>query len=323
MAKKSPLQTRLDRLSAISRAPRDPESMRLLVQTLEAAPGLALAKAADIVCKEACGVSAGDEREPEEQVDAAWAAHFFPAMAAALARCCADPDRHDKNAPGKTALAAALDRMEYPDAAPFLAGVRYVQMEPVMGGTADVAPPFRARCAAALVRLRHPERFDAMGDLLWDACPDARIGAARAAAYDGSDTARALLRVRALAGDDETVMGEVLSAVLSFRGERDVVFAGRFLDVPAVRAQAAMALGESRMPRALAELDRAWEEAGNADAWRELAFGAALHGTDEAMDLLERRLRAGPDAAREAVLAATADVFGEESPRYRRLVRGG
>lgn len=321
MAKKSPLQTQLDRLSAISHAPRDPESMRLLVTTLETAPGLALAKAADIICKAACGVGASDEREPEEQVDGAWSAHFFPAMVAALARCCDNPDKHDKNAPGKTLLATALDRMEYPDAGPFLAGVRYVQMEPVMGGSVDVAPPLRARCIAALVRLRHPERFDIMGDLLWDPYPDARVGAARAAAYDGSDTARALLRARALAGDEEMVLGEVLSGILSFRGLRDVEFAGRFLADPAVLAQAAIALGESRMPQALAELERAWEESRSMEAWERIAFGMALHGTDEAMDILEKWVRAGPEDKRTGIMTAVAEVFCEESPRYQRLLR--
>lgn len=321
MAKKSPLQTQMDRLSAISLAPRAPESVQLLMKTLETAPGLALAKTGDIICKAACGVSAGDEREPEDQVDAAWAAHFFPAMAGALDRCCDDPDKHDKNAPGKIALATALDRMEYPDAQPFLAGVCYVQMEPVMGGTVDVAPPFRARCIAALVRLRHPERFDVMGELLWDAYPDARIGAARAATYDGSETARALLRVRALAGDDEMVLGEVLSGILSFRGSRDARFAGRFLDVPAVQAQAAIALGESRLPQALTELEGAWEETEYRDGWEKIAFGVALHGADEAMDLLDKWVREGGDDQRTAIMAAVAEVFGEESPRYQRLLR--
>ena len=321
MAKKSPLQTQLDKLSAISLAPRAPESMHLLVKTLEKAPGLALAKAADIICKTACGVGTSDEREPDEQVDAAWAAHFFPAMIGALARCCGDPDRHDKNAPGKTALAIALDRMEYPNAEPFLAGVRYIQMEPVMGGTVDVAPPFRARCIAALVRLRHPERLDIMCDLLWDRYPDARIGAARAAAYDGSETARALLRASALSGDDETVLGEVLTGMLSFRGDRDVEFAGKFLAIPAVCTQAAIALGESRLPRALAELESAWEETGSMDVWRGIAFGVALHGTDEAMDLLDAWVRAGSDDRQAVVMEAVAEVFGEENPRYQRLLR--
>lgn len=321
VAKKSPLQTQLDRLSAISLTPREPESVQLLIKTLETAPGLALAKAADIICKAACGVSASDEHEPEEQIDDAWSAYFFPAMAGALARCCDDPDRQDKNAPGKTALATALDRMEYSDAAPFLAGAHYVQMEPVMGGSVDVAPPFRARCIAALVRLRHPERFDVMGELFWDACPDARIGAARAAAYDGSETARALLRARALAGDDDVVLGEVLSGLLSFRGLRDVEFVGRFLADSVVQAHAAIALGESRMSQALAELERAWEETGNREAWERIAFGVALHGTDEAMTMLEKWVQAGPDDKRIGIMSAVAEVFGEENPRYQRLLR--
>lgn len=321
MAKRSPLQTQLDRLSALSLAPRSPESMHFLTKTLETGPGLALAKAADIICKAACGVSASDEHEPEEQVDDAWSAHFFPAMAAALARCCDDPIKQDKNAPGKTALATALDRMEYPDARPFLAGARYTQMEPAMGGTVDVAPSFRARCLAALVRLRHPERFDVMGELFWDDYPDARIGAARAAAYDGSETARALLRARALAGDDETVLGEVLSGILSFRGDRDAEFAGRFLANPAVQAQAAIALGESRLPQALALLEHAWEETWNREESERIAFGVALNGSDEAMDLLEKWVRAAPEAKQDGIMAAVAAVFGEENPRYKRLLR--
>ena len=321
MAKASSLQARLDRLSEISRMPREPESVRFLMTTLETAPGLALAKAADIICKAACGVGARDENEPENQADAEWAARFFPAMTGALDRCSADPARHDRNAPGKIALATALDRMDYHDATPFLAGARYVQMEPVMGGTVDVAPPFRARCLAALVRLRHPDRYDIMGDLLWDAYPDARIGAARAAAYDGSETARALLRARALAGDDETVLGEVLSAILSFRGDRDVEFAGRFLADPAFGAQAAMALGESRMPRELDRLEGAWEDAGDmeVETWERIVFGVALNGGDEAMDILEKWIRSGPEGRRDGIMEVVAGVFGEESPRYRRL----
>ncbi len=74
-------------------------------------------------------------------------------------------------------------------------------MEPVWGGTADTAADVRGTCAIGLVATGYPRALVAIAALLYDAEPDARLGAIRAAANGTPREAELLLRSKALAGD--------------------------------------------------------------------------------------------------------------------------
>ena len=76
-------------------------------------------------------------------------------------------------------------------------------MEPVWGGTADTAADVRGTCALGLVATGYPRALVAIAQLLYDAEPDTRVGAIRAAANGAPREAELLLRSKALAGDEE------------------------------------------------------------------------------------------------------------------------
>lgn len=314
MARKNPLSTLLIRLSAIRSSAREPAARALLHDVFARAQGVVVAKAAEIVAETALdGTTPG---APPGTVDETFAGEFAPDMLAAFARCCDEPGRHDRSAAGKRALAEALDKLECADPAPFLRGVAYIQME--MGD--DKAAPLRARSLAALVRLRHPDRLLLLADLLWDPTETVRSDAARIAAYEGSDGAEALLRARLRAGDGEAVRAEIFAASLAMGGDKSVPLVADFLDDPDAREQAAIALGESRLPAALSALAEAWEDAVRWEEREPAVFGVALNGGDDAMALLKERLEKADDGERARIVGTLELAFGEDSPRLARLM---
>ncbi|MCD8141352.1 MAG: hypothetical protein LUE17_16580 [Planctomycetaceae bacterium] len=307
MAKKNPASILLSRLDAIAADPRAPAARALLHDVLERGQGVVLARAASILARAATDASG--------RVDDDWTDEFQTGLADAFARCCDEPGRYDKGAAGKRAIADCLDAMESGDAAPFLRGVTFVQKEM----RTDLTAPMRARCLAALVRLRHPDSLLLLADLLWDPADAARLDAARVAAYEGSLGAEALLRARLRAGDEAEVMAEVYAALLALGGERNVPLVAAALGDEILGDHAAAALGESRVRAGLDMLAAAWQDAVEWNDRRRAIFGIALHGGDEAMDLLASRLRnADPDEC-DRVFATLALAWGEESPRLRRL----
>ncbi|MCD8352633.1 MAG: hypothetical protein LUC93_18680 [Planctomycetaceae bacterium] len=307
MAKKNPSSILLSRLDAIAGDPRTPAARALLRDVLERGQGVVIARAATILARAATDASG--------RVDDDWTAEFQTDLAAAFSRCCDEPGRYDKGAAGKRAIADCLDAMESGDAAPFLRGVSYVQTEMGM----DLTAPMRARCLAALVRLRHPDSLLLLADLLWDSADAARLDAARVAAYEGSLGAEALLRARLRARDEPEILAEVYAALLALGGERNVPVVAADLEDEIMGDHAAAALGESRVRAGLDVLAKAWEDAVEWDDRRRAIFGIALNGGDDAMDLLATRLRDVDGDEYERVLDTLALAWGDESPRLRRL----
>ena len=121
----------------------------------------------------------------------------------------ADVDRRQRKL--IAAIATALHRSGAYEDALFLIGMRWVQREPVWGGTVDVACELRSMCAMALLRLGHPSAATEVAELLADPEPAARAGAAHAIAY--SEDAR-------FAPPTLVVVGEVvrLQATLAWFG---------------------------------------------------------------------------------------------------------
>ena len=185
------------------------------------------------------------------------ATELMPDLLAAFGRLLDAPYKADEGCLAKVALAEALDAMDLSDAAPFLRGIRAVQLEPVYGGREDTAPPLRATCAFALARLGGVDAMLALTTLLADPEVQARIGAVKAIAHRGGLDAELLLRLRAALPDEHLdVTAECLTGLMNVEPDRSLEFVAAYLasSDEALAEAAALALGESREPAALAAL---------------------------------------------------------------------
>ena len=99
---------------------------------------------------------------------------LIPALLASYARFLDKPLKHDPSCFAKKALARALVALDCNDAEFFLGGVRYRQLEPVWGGTADTAVDVRATCAMGLVASGYSRALVELTALLNDSEPAAR-----------------------------------------------------------------------------------------------------------------------------------------------------
>lgn len=226
-----------------------------------------------------------------------------PEMLAAFDRFFAEADA---GCGAKAAIAEALYRLGHDDPAPFLRGIRRVQMEPVFGGRVDTAVDLRGACALGLARLGYRDALLELADLLADPEAPARIAAARAIAYRGGADGAPLLRLKALAGDEEpAVVSECLGALLRI-SPPSVGFVAGFLRGrgPELAEAAALALGESRLAGAFDAL-RDWSQDVAGTASERAAFLAlASLRREEALEHLLRVVReASPRSAKEAVEA--------------------
>jgi HEAT repeat protein len=211
-------------------------------------------------------------------------------LLAAYARFLTDPVKRDPTCLAKAAIARALVELESHDVTFFLEGIRYVQLEPVWGGTADTAVDLRSSCAMGLVTTGYFRAIQELAALLNDKEPRARQGAARAISCGNPREAEALLRFKVLIGDVEPeVVGECFTGLLSIAPDDCVGFVGAQLANAndAIRDLAALALGESRHPAALKQLRDAWDDAYvTADLRAVLIRAAALHRSEAAFDWL-------------------------------------
>lgn len=136
--------------------------------------------------------------------------------------------------------------------------------------------------------MRYPDVTAELVDLLADKEPGARHGAVRALALKGNAEAVALLRFKALVGDeDPQVVGECLSGLVDAEATDALPFLERLLktdDEPTQEA-AALALGASRLEEAFPIL-RAWVE-----------------GDDSAEGSVTGRLRPHGELVRVALIA--------------------
>jgi len=202
------------------------------------------------------------------------AATLIPELTRAFERFF-DKDK-DPQCWAKNALAKALKDLGVRESALFLRGVRHVQNEPVWGGQEDTAAVLRGACAMALVQcndIPRDETLRLLVDALSDNAATVRMDAAAALAQmDGREVAL-LLRLKARLGDkDPRVTGQVLEALLEIEGKVALPFVGEFLELPDEEAaeEAALALGASRMPEAVALLRETWEK------WQDRRPGTAL-----------------------------------------------
>ena len=229
-------------------------------------------------------------------------------LLAAYRRFLRDPVKRDPNCLAKAAIAHALVELDCLDAAFFLEGLTYRQMEPVWGGSVDTAIDVRCQCAMGLVASGYPRALPELTVLLNDEEAPARLGAVRAIACGQPREAELLLRFKALSGDPEpAVTGECLSALLSVEPDESPDFVASFLQAEdeTVQELAALALGESRLEAALPLLQSAWDDILLDRGFkRVLIRAAAMHRSQGAFDWLVAMVAQEHDALATEVLEA-------------------
>jgi HEAT repeat protein len=233
----------------------------------------------------------------------------LPDLLSAYGRFMVEPIQQDPHCIAKQAIARALVNLECQDVMFFLEGIRYRQLEPVWGGATDAAIDVRCSCAMGLVATGYSRAVQELTGLLHDSEWRARAGAARAISCGNPREAEALLRLKVLVGDPESeVIGECFTGLLSIAQEECLPFVAAYLsdDNDGVRDFAALALGESRHPRALEHLRTAWEGLDDTGDFRAVLIrAAALHRSEAAFDwlisIVEHGIPAHTDVAVEAL----------------------
>jgi len=275
MARKiSPLETQLDHLADLRRQPPSLEGKAEVASSLASKSNLVVAKSARI---------AGEWQLSE----------LAPDMAAAFGRFLIKGDTTDKRCEAKIQILKALLQFEYPSPDVFLRGMRHVQMEGSFGPPVDTAAEVRALSAIGLAQTSFSDTLEEIVPLLIDRERDARIGAVRAVAGSGLVGNAALLRLKALSGDEPEVVGECLAGLLQVAPEKSVGFVAAFLDGrdEAIAEAAALALGESRLEEAFPILRVEFERTRSRGLRRTLMTAMALLRRENAIAYLLSQVR--------------------------------
>lgn len=215
----------------------------------------------------------------------------------AFARFVQDPVKRDPRCKAKAAIARALVTLECQDIAFYQSGLCYRQLEPVWGGRTDTAADLRCSCAMGLANTGHIRAVAELAALLNDPEAEVRCGAARAISCCNPFEAEAVLRLKASIGDeDPQVLGECLGALLAVQPDHNLPLVAGYLTAKdaAVQETAALALGESRIPEALAVLQTAWEELVTPEARSILIRAGALHRSEAAFEWLLTLIESAP-----------------------------
>jgi len=270
MAKSDPIERSLDRLSELRRAQASQTTIEEVRAFLRNRSNLVVVKAAKVV------------RELQIKT-------LIPDMVAAFNKLMADAPRLDKRCAAITEIVSALYDLNYDEPAPYLAGLKHVQMEASFGPPVDEAAKLRAVSAQGLVRTRYPEALAEVMQLLVDREPAARIGAVRALAANGGEAGILLLRLKVLTGDVEpAVLGECFSGLLEASGGKSVSFVANYVDseYSAVAQAAMLALGESRLPGAYEILREKWSRTVGLPEKKILLASMAASKLEEALAFL-------------------------------------
>ncbi|MBN1609039.1 MAG: hypothetical protein JW940_20595 [Polyangiaceae bacterium] len=241
---------------------------------------------------------------------------FKDALLGIWPRFVENPAKTDPGCRAKEAALTALDQLEILDPDPFLAAIRYRQLEPVAGGRIDTAGGVRVRALSALLRQLYPDASLFAGELMADADAQVRAGVARALGYYGDRAAGPLLVHQLRSGDAEpNVLAECAVALLAVAGDFGLGLVRALLgSVDEVMSEAAaLALGQSRDPAATAALV-AWVEEVVLERDIELGVRAlGLSRLESARTYLLGLVREGsPARARAAVEALAVHHYDEQ-----------
>lgn len=269
MAQSRKTEDCLDALSRLRENPTTPAALVELRGYLANKSNLVVAKAAKIVA--------------EFELNS-----FEPQLVEAFRRFMNNPAVTDKGCAAKTEIVRALEALGAAEAEVFLTGIRHVQMEGSFGPPVDTAPTLRAASAMGLVHMNHPNAILDIVTLLTDREDDARVGAVRALAASGQPATVPLLRFKVMAGDASAdVIAESFFALLEVAPETSLDFVAAYLDSggAAIAEAAAIALGQSRQPEAIAALKHKWPGAHETQR-RALLTGLAVARDDSAFEFL-------------------------------------
>lgn len=289
MARRMSIEDRLARIAKLERAPISNDAIKELGKALASANSALVARTAQAAGK----LSAID---------------LAPHLIKAFSRFINNPIKTDRGCLAKNAIIEALDRIDYNDEDIFLKGICYIQKEAVFGGTTDTAAELRGKCGFALARMGYPEARFELAALLMDSESQARIAAARAIASLGGIEGELLLRMKVMAGDQESdVIGECFTGLLSINFERSLSFVSEFLasDNPLMMEAAIFALGESRKKPAF-EILRDYRENNiiEPEVHKILLLAIALTRLDEAFEYLIKVI--GDEHRKNAIAALEA-----------------
>ena len=298
------IEEEVERLSRLREAPVS-EALPALQKALADRVNLVVAKAAKI---------AADMR----------LAALLPDLLRAFGRLFEKPVERDPQCWGKNALVKALVSLEHRQAAPYLRGIRHIQMEPVWGGEEDTAATLRGACALALPAcgdLARPETLRQLVDALADRALPVRSDALRAIAQMEGDEAILLLRLKARLGDPEPeIVGQAFDYLFQLEREQALPFAAEFLQpkLGAVAEEAALALGSSRLEGAVPLLEHALGRERDPDFRRVLLRSLSATRHPAALEFLLNMLRGGREA--DALAALEALAIHRDSAEIRRQV---
>src|SRR5262245_20012366 len=302
MAKARGADAKLARLRALRDEPVSPALVRELRDAIGDKSNFVVAAAAEVV----------GERTLTD---------LAPDLATAFHRFLEEPAETDKLCRAKLAIVVALHKIELDDEEVFRIGIRHVQREPCWGGSEDTAGPLRAAAAFALVRIGPRDLMILLADLLADPEKVARSAAAKALGASGAVAAIPLLRFKARTGDEESeVTVECLSALMSADADACVPFVAEFLAAreEEVAEGAALALGESRRPAALAALTTHWPEVRSESLQRVVLLAIAITRLPAALEFL--LVIVGKDDPRTASAALSALAIHRQNPAVRERI---
>jgi HEAT repeat protein len=273
----------------------------------------ALADRVGLVVAKAARVAAGLELH-----------ELLPDLLRAFDRLFERPTERDPQCWAKNAVAQALVDLGHREAAPFLRGARWVQMEPVWGGQEDTASALRGICLLALPACFDARREDVFRTLvegLTEPAQTVRLECVRAIAEMGGPEAPLLLRLKVRTGDAEPpVIGQAFDALLKLEGTEAVSFVAAFLDSPKpeVAAEAALALGASRRADAEEALEAAWHKTRDPDFRDVLLRSVSASRQPRALDFLFDLVKNA--RAADAAMALDALAIHRQTPDIWRRV---
>jgi HEAT repeat protein len=249
---------------------------------------------------------------------------LVPDLLRAFARLLERGAQRDPQCRGKDAVARALVALDHRESAPYLSGVRHIQMEPVWGGQADTAANLRGTCVLALAAcsdIPREETLQAMVDALADAADVVRVEAVRALTQVPGEEGALLLRLKARLGDKALqVTGQVFDGLLALKGDSAVPLVAGFLKDAdeALSAEAALSLGASRLSGAVEALIASWEKSRDPERRQAAMRGLAVSRSERALDFLLGLVKDAP--ARDARFAIEALSVHRASEEIRRRV---
>jgi len=302
MTKRDPTEEALERLSALKASANDSIVAKELKPYLANRSNLAVAKAAKIAGQRGL-------------------ASLIPEMVSTFHRLMKDPQRLDKRNAALTEIAAALYQMDYREPEVYRIGIRHVQLEGSFGPPVDVAAALRGICAQALVRTTYPQALEEVVSLLVDPEVPARVGAVKALATNGGEAGALVLRLKTLLGDDDVeVIAECFSSLLFASRDTSVEFVAKYVDSDdSVVAEAAiLALGASRLPKAIDVLKKKWERTVRGPLRKTLLLALATSRDEEALNFLVSLLDHGGIESAADVISALA--VHKNSERIRQAV---